>query len=120
MRWNAAKNDVLETTRGVTFDAVVVAIGAGGLLDVIEHPNAARYSGQRVLVVAVDGYVHLVPFVEEREYLFLKTIIPSRKGTRDYLKRRLGRAESGRGHREAEDDGEGGGDADDAKGKRDG
>jgi len=91
MRWNAGKNESLEAFRGVTFEAVVVAIEAGGLLDVVAHPNAARYPGQRVLVVAVDDYVHLVPFVEERDYLFLKMIIPSRKATRDYLVRRPGR-----------------------------
>jgi len=91
MRWNAGKNESLRVFRGVTFEAVVVAIEAGGLLDVVAHPNAARYPGQRVLVVAVDDYVHLVPFVEERDYLFLKTIIPSRKATRDYLGRRPGR-----------------------------
>jgi|GEM_PF-412205 len=85
MRWNVAKNESLEVSRGVTFEAVVVAVEAGGLLDVVEHPNVARYPSQRVLVVAVDDYVHLVPFVEERDYVFLKTIIPSRKATRDYL-----------------------------------
>ena len=90
MRWNAAKNESLEVSRGVTFEAVVVAVEAGGLLDVVEHPNVAWYPGQRVLVVAVDDYVHLVPFVEERDYVFLKTIIPSRKATRDYLGSRRG------------------------------
>jgi hypothetical protein len=39
-----------------------------------------------VFVVAADGYVYLVPFVEEDEHIFLKTVIPSRKATRDYLK----------------------------------
>ena len=37
------------------------------------------------MIVAFDGHAHLVPFVEESEYYFLKTIIPSRKATRDYL-----------------------------------
>jgi len=35
--------------------------------------------------VACDNYVYLVPFVEEGDYFFLKTAIPSRKATRDYL-----------------------------------
>lgn len=64
---------------------MVVAIESGGLLDVLAHPNPAKYPGQRVLVVAADNYVYLVPFVEEDDYFFLKTIIPSRKATRDYL-----------------------------------
>jgi hypothetical protein len=91
MRWDVRKNESLEVARGVTFEAVVVAIGAGSLLDIVAHPNTARYPGQRVLVIAIDGYVHLVPFVEEKDHLFLKTIIPSRKATRDYLGRRLAR-----------------------------
>jgi len=94
MRWNGAKNESLEVSRGVTFETVVVAVEAGGLLDVVEHPDTARYPGQRILVVAVDDYVHLLPCVEEHDDLFLKTIIPSRKATRDYLVRRLGSAEN--------------------------
>jgi len=31
-------------------------------------------------------YAYLVPLVEEDDYLFLKTIVPSRKATRDYLR----------------------------------
>ncbi len=63
-----------------------MAIESGGLLDILRHPNPAKYPRQRILVVELDGYVHLVPFVEERDHFFLKTIIPSRKATRDYLK----------------------------------
>jgi hypothetical protein len=84
-RWNPDKNEALQISRGVSFEIIVVAIGAGGLLDILMHPNQAKYPQQRVLVVAVDGYAYLVPFVEEDEYLFLKTVIPSRKATRDYL-----------------------------------
>lgn len=102
MRWNARKNECLKVGRGVTFEQVVVAIEAGGLLDVIVHPNVTRYPEQRVLVVAIDEYVYLVPFVEDLEYLFLKTIIPSRKATRTYLTRRPGRGARTPGGREAE------------------
>ncbi|BCO26195.1 hypothetical protein MIZ03_1075 [Rhodoferax lithotrophicus] len=42
---------------------------------------------QSVLVVALEAYVYLVPYVEEPDYFFLKTVIPSRKATRDYLQR---------------------------------
>jgi hypothetical protein len=85
LRWSAEKNDRLKAERGLTFEAIVVAIESGGLLDILTHPNPARYPHQRVLVVELDGYVHLVPFVEEREHFFLKTIIPSRKATKRYL-----------------------------------
>jgi hypothetical protein len=46
-----------------------------------------EYPNQYVFVVAFEEYVYLVPFVEEAEFYFLKTIIPSRKATRDYLQR---------------------------------
>jgi len=84
-RWSADKNDQLKAERGVSFERVTVAIENGGLLDVIGHPRPTKYPRQRVMIVAFDGYAHLVPFVEERAYYFLKTIIPSRKATRDYL-----------------------------------
>lgn len=63
-----------------------MAIESGGLLDVLAHPNPAKYPQQRILVVAADNYIYLVPFLEEKDCYFLKTIIPSRKATRDYLK----------------------------------
>ncbi len=84
-RWSAEKNESLKRARGVSFESIVVAIEADGLLDVVEHPNLVKYPNQRVLVVSFDGYVYLAPFVEEADYFFLKTVIPSRKATRDYL-----------------------------------
>ncbi|MEY4725396.1 MAG: hypothetical protein RLZ36_23 [Pseudomonadota bacterium] len=84
-RWSADKNETLQKDRHVSFEAMVVAIEAGGLLDVLIHPNAQKYPHQKVLVIERDGYVYLVPMVEEKEYFFFKTIIPSRKATRDYL-----------------------------------
>jgi hypothetical protein len=83
-RWSAGKNEVLQAQRGVSFEAVVVAIESGDLLDIVEHPNQARYPGQRILVVLISGYVHLVPYGEADDHFFLKTIIPSRKATTAY------------------------------------
>ena len=83
-RWSSGKNEVLQVRRGVSFEAVVVAIESGDLLDIVEHSNQARYPGQRILVVLISGYVHLVPYVEADDHLFLKTIIPSRKATIAY------------------------------------
>lgn len=85
-RWNHDKNEQLKTERGISFEAAVLVIETGGLLDVLQHPNIGKYPDQQVFVVALNGYACLVPFVEEDEYFFLKTIIPSRKATRDYLK----------------------------------
>jgi hypothetical protein len=87
-RWNHGKNEELKTARGISFEEFVLAIEAGGLLDVVRHPNSGKYPNQLVFIVALDSYVHMVPFVEETDYYFLKTVIPSRKATRDYLLRR--------------------------------
>lgn len=85
-RWNPDKNRALLSERGVSFEEVIVAIDRGGLLDVLAHPNLGKYPNQRLLVVTWGDYVYLVPYVEEADYYFLKTIIPSRKATRDYLR----------------------------------
>jgi uncharacterized DUF497 family protein len=84
-RWSPEKNDLLRQERGITFEEVTVAIEAGRLLDVLAHPNPRKYPRQKVLVVDIASYACLVPFVEEDDHFFLKTIIPSRKATRDYI-----------------------------------
>ena len=84
-RWSPEKNDLLKAERGISFEEIVVAIEAGGLLEVVPHPNPKKYPRQRVMVVEVIGYAYLVPFVEEEDHFFLKTIIPSRKATRDFI-----------------------------------
>ena len=85
-RWNTAKNESLKLERDISFEEIVLAIEEGGLRDVLVHPNQRRYPGQVVLVVACRDYIFLVPSVEESTHYFLKTIIPSRKATRDYLR----------------------------------
>lgn len=84
-RWNHDKNEALKVERSISFEEIVLAIEAGGLLDELRHPNTEKYPNQSVLVVALEAYVYLVPYVEEPDYYFLKTVIPSRKATRDYL-----------------------------------
>lgn len=63
----------------------MLAIEADGLLDVLQHPSADKYPNQLIFIVAFERYIYLVPFVEEPEYFFLKTVIPSRKAMRNYL-----------------------------------
>jgi len=84
-RWNPEKNETLKIERDVSFEMITLAIEADGLLDELHHPNAEKYPNQSILVVAFDGYVYLVPYIEEPDYYFLKTVIPSRKATRDYF-----------------------------------
>ena len=80
-----AKNAKLRADRGIGFEDIVFHIARGDLLDILEHPNPNRYAGQRIFVVQRDDYVYLVPYVEDEDTVFLKTIIPSRKATTQYL-----------------------------------
>ncbi len=84
--WNDEKNNKLKLQRGVSFELIVSQIEAGKILDILEHPGQTKYPGQRILVIDIDGYAVLVPFIETEEEIFLKTIIPSRKATKKYLK----------------------------------
>lgn len=86
-RWSEEKNEQLKQSRGISFEDIVLAVDSGGLLDVLAHPNPRRHPNQKVLVVAVMEYVYLVPYVEESDHVFFKTIIPSPKATRDYGRR---------------------------------
>jgi hypothetical protein len=85
--WNAEKNILLKAERGISFDEIVLAIEQGHLLNVVQHPNQEQYPNQLIYVINLHGYVYLVPFVQDGEIIFLKTIIPSRKATRDYLRK---------------------------------
>ncbi len=85
VNWSTEKNIRLKAERGVSFEEVLSAMSHGGILDVQNHPNTGQYPNQRLLVVRIRGYAYLVPFVETKNEVFLKTIIPSRKATRNYL-----------------------------------
>ena len=86
-RWDRGKNEWLKMHRGVSFEQVVEKIAAGSELSVEDHWNKNRYPGQRFYVVELNSYAHLVPFVESESEIFLKTIFPSRRATKMYLKR---------------------------------
>lgn len=83
--WSVEKNERLKAERNVSFEDVVFHVIGGHVLDVIAHPNPARYPEQQVLIVQMREYAWLVPFVQEGKEAFLKTIIPSRKATKMYL-----------------------------------
>ncbi|MFH1672582.1 MAG: BrnT family toxin [Pseudomonadota bacterium] len=85
-RWDNEKNESLKTTRGVCFEQVVLLMEKGGILDTIENPNQEKYPRQKIAVLMIDTYVYLVPYVENNEEIFLKTIIPSRKATSKYVR----------------------------------
>ena len=86
INWNAEKNQLLMSERGISFEDVLFALQSGRLLDDLVHPNKNKYPNQRVFVVEVDEYAWLVPYVENEDGIILKSVIPSRKATKHYLK----------------------------------
>lgn len=83
--FDSEKNATLKKERGISFEEIILLIDEGHLLDVVEHPNRVRYPHQQIYVIDVEGYIYLVPFVRDEDKIFLKTIYPSRKATKEYL-----------------------------------
>ena len=83
--WNFEKNAQLIEERGISFERVIYHIERNEILDVVKHPNPSKYPNQRMFILNIGNYAHLVPFVESETEIFLKTIIPSRKATSKYL-----------------------------------
>jgi uncharacterized DUF497 family protein len=86
--WDPAKSEALKKERGISFEDVVFYIDRDDIVDIIPNPNQKKYPHQQVYVLNIDDYIYLVPFVEDEEMVFLKTIIPSRKATKEYIKKR--------------------------------
>ena len=80
------KNKWLKKNRKISFEQVVVLMEREEVLEIMEHPNQYKYPGQKVAVVRISDYAYLVPYVQESEAIFLKTIIPSRKATSKYVR----------------------------------
>ena len=83
--FNEEKNRKLKVERGICFLDVIVLLDEAHILDVVEHPNKERYPKQKIYIMKIDNYAYLVPFVKNGKKVFLKTIIPSRKATAQYI-----------------------------------
>ena len=82
------KNELLKKERDIGFEDVILSLENGDLLDDISHPNKEKYPNQNIFIlfIQIKDYVYLVPYVENDDKIFLKTIIPSRKMNKKYLK----------------------------------
>lgn len=89
--WDSEKNEKLKAERGVSFEEVVFYIEKGQILDIVENAKNEKYKGQRIFIIEIRDYAHLVPFVETEREIILKTIIPSRKATKRYLRKEKSR-----------------------------
>ena len=86
IRYSLEKNEILKEQRGIGFEDVILSIEEGNLLDDLEHPNKEKYPNQNIFIILIKikDYVHVVPYVEDDNSIFLKTIIPSRKMNKKY------------------------------------
>ena len=82
--WDSNQNDFLKANRGISFEAVIVHLRREDIWKVTDHPNQARHPGQSILFVIVDDYIYMAPLEIRGDTLWLVTIIPSRKATRQY------------------------------------
>ena len=87
INWNREKNEWLRKNRGICFEDILFYLDNNYLIDDVEHPNQVKYLGQRMMVLNIVEYIYLVPYVESEDEIFLKTIIPSRKVTKNYLEK---------------------------------
>lgn len=84
--WSEEKNQTLIKSRGVSFELVLECILEGLIISDSPHPNIGRYPNQKILVVIIEEYAYVVPYVTNKKGIFLKTIYPSRKYHKLYLK----------------------------------
>jgi len=78
-KWNLEKNTLLKKERGVCFEDVIAQIYEDNILDIIKHPNEQKYPKQKIYIILLQNYVHMIPFVKDGNEIFLKSIAPSRK-----------------------------------------
>ncbi|HXT83768.1 MAG TPA: BrnT family toxin [Verrucomicrobiae bacterium] len=83
--YDEQKNLKLKKERGISFEDIIIAIKDGKILDIIPHHNKKKYPNQMIMVIDIDKYVYLVPYIEVQDSLILKTLFKSRKFTKLYL-----------------------------------
>lgn len=89
--WNPRKNEWLKKERKISFEEVVFHLSQGDVWKVADHPDQLNYPGQKIYFVIIEDFIFLVPHIIEKEYIFLKAIIPSRKATREFKKEQEGK-----------------------------
>jgi hypothetical protein len=82
--WDPKKNEWLREERNISFEKIIFHLARGDVWKIADHPDQESYPGQKIYFVVVEEYIYLVPHIDEKDYIFLKTIIPSRKATKEY------------------------------------
>jgi hypothetical protein len=82
--WSEDKNIILSRERDISFEDVIFALKNDKLLDIILSPT---HEEQKCFVVEMRSYAYIIPYIKVNDtQYFLKTIYPSRKYTKKYLK----------------------------------
>jgi uncharacterized DUF497 family protein len=81
--WNEEKNKKLLQERGISFEIYITYLQNGYLLDTVKNNPPREH--QDVYIIEIEGYAFKVPFVDDGDKIFLKTIYPSHKATKKYL-----------------------------------
>ena len=79
LKWDLSKSEKLKRKRGVSFEEIVQA----KLVAAMKHTSRAH---QNVLLFEYHGYIWVVPYVTNKNGIFLKTLFPSRKYTKIWKK----------------------------------
>lgn len=82
--WDPDKNEKLKRERKISFEQIIYHLSQGDIWKKADHPDQKNYPGQKLYFVLVENYIYIVPHVIDKDYIFLKTIIPSRKATKMY------------------------------------
>ncbi len=82
--WNEVKNQILKMQRNIGFEQILEKIESGEIVGRKVHPNKGKYPNQQIFIIKIDDYIYYVPFIESNDEIFLKTIIPGRKLTKEY------------------------------------
>jgi hypothetical protein len=81
VKWDREKNELLKTTRGISFELIETLIEEGKEIDIIANSN---YPHQKIFLFEIDDYIVSVPIVETETEIFLKTIFRNRKLNKKY------------------------------------
>ncbi len=81
--WDSKKNQKLTKERNISFAAIVSLIEREHIIALVT--GKGKYAHQKQFIIEMNRYIYVVPFVEDDEKIYLKTIIPSRKLTKKFL-----------------------------------
>jgi uncharacterized DUF497 family protein len=84
--WNEEKNTLLKKTRNISFEQIVQAIEDNQVITKLTHTNPSKYQNQKIFIININNYIYCVPYVKEKQTIFLKTIYANRKYKKKYLK----------------------------------